>query len=88
MSRSTRRPPVGWPPPTPPSSQSIHEEGLKDTAANRALYEQYRYQVATMDWFYPAGRLGEYRYYNMDQAIGAGLKLAERLVENVAINNV
>lgn len=27
-----------------------------------------------------AGRLGEYRYYNMDQAIGAALALAERLI--------
>ena len=30
------------------------------------------------------GRLAEYRYYNMDQAVGSALKTAERLIEQLA----
>jgi UDP-galactopyranose mutase len=30
------------------------------------------------------GRLAHYRYYNMDQVVGAALKVAEDLLESIA----
>ena len=48
---------------------------------NSALYEQYRalsQQSETKDRVLFGGRLGTYRYYNMDQVIAAALEDAER----------
>lgn len=45
---------------------------------NNAIYKQYQ-EMANRDGITVAGRLGRYRYYNMDQAIGAALRLADEL---------
>ena len=50
-----------------------------ETDANRELYKQY---AARLDGhLIAAGRLGTYRYLNMDQAIGAALVMAEKLIK-------
>ena len=50
-----------------------------DDDANRATYALYA-DLARRDGITAAGRLGQYRYYDMDQAIGAGLRIAEGLL--------
>lgn len=47
-------------------------------ASNRELYERYCRGVPDRVVF--CGRLGEYRYLDMDQAIGRAMKLAERVI--------
>lgn len=46
---------------------------------NRALYARYRELAARERQTVFAGRLGTYRYYNMDQCVGQALALARRL---------
>lgn len=48
-------------------------------AANNALHERYLRRSAQADWLHIGGRLGAYRYWNMDQAIGAAMALVERI---------
>ncbi len=50
-------------------------------AWNQATYERYRALAEADERVLICGRLGEYRYYDMDQAIGRALRLAERLLE-------
>ena len=45
---------------------------------NAALYAKYQTMAAKEPRTVFAGRLGEYRYYDMDQVIAAALRLAER----------
>lgn len=47
-------------------------------AANQALYARYRERADSIPGLVLCGRLGEYRYYDMDQAIGRALTLARR----------
>lgn len=47
---------------------------------NARLYESYRARTAWQQGVLICGRLGEYRYYDMDQAIGRALHLAGRIV--------
>ena len=49
-------------------------------AANRALYERYAERARALPDLLICGRLGEYRYYDMDQAIGRAMALFERKV--------
>ena len=49
--------------------------------ANAKLYEAYRARAETIPNLTICGRLGEYRYYDMDQAIGRAMLLAERLLK-------
>ncbi len=46
---------------------------------NAALYARYRKMADALEntWF--LGRLGDYRYYNMDQAVGRALRLFETI---------
>lgn len=47
---------------------------------NRAKYRLYKEEAAKMiDSVMFAGRLGDYRYYNMDQAIARALKVASKI---------
>lgn len=46
---------------------------------NYALYRQYRELANRLPQVVFCGRLGEYRYYDMDQAIGRAINLAEKL---------
>jgi UDP-galactopyranose mutase len=48
--------------------------------ANARLYEQYRVRANRMTNLIVCGRLGEYRYYDMDQAIGRARVIARRLL--------
>jgi UDP-galactopyranose mutase len=47
-------------------------------AANQHLYRRYRERADALPGLVMCGRLGEYRYYDMDQAIGRALTLAKR----------
>lgn len=47
-------------------------------AKNGALYQQYKALADKEQKVIFGGRLGEYKYYDMDQTIAAALKLAER----------
>ena len=47
---------------------------------NRSLYERYRKFVEEYPGFYLAGRLAEYRYYNIDAIVERALSLADELI--------
>lgn len=49
--------------------------------ANRRLYAKYRDMAETMTDTLICGRLGEYRYLDMDQALARALKWAQQLIE-------
>ena len=42
---------------------------------NRELYGQYQQEVQKLKSVHFAGRLADYKYYNMDQAVGRALSL-------------
>lgn len=46
---------------------------------NAALYRRYRTRAETLPHTLICGRLGEYRYYDMDQAIARGMRLSEKI---------
>jgi UDP-galactopyranose mutase len=52
------------------------------TEANQILYRQYKLLAEQEKNTYFVGRLAQYRYYNMDQAVGAALTLAGRLLHD------
>lgn len=47
---------------------------------DRVLYKRYRERAEALPRLLVCGRLGEYRYYDMDQAIGRAMVLAGRLL--------
>jgi UDP-galactopyranose mutase len=49
-------------------------------AANEALAAQYRDLAAAEKDVIFVGRLAQYRYYNMDQAVAAALKLSSEVL--------
>lgn len=65
--------------PFTPESPTDYEYPFPDDA-NAALYAAYRARADAMPDTLVAGRLGEYRYYDMDQAIGRAMTLAEGLL--------
>jgi len=46
---------------------------------NRKKYDKYRALSAGNDWIIFGGRLGSYRYYDMDDVIDAALRLADEI---------
>ncbi|MEP6684941.1 MAG: UDP-galactopyranose mutase [Parafilimonas sp.] len=52
---------------------------------NKTLYEQYKADAEKLDNVLICGRLGEYRYYDMDQAIGRAMKLTSEIMEKFEI---
>jgi UDP-galactopyranose mutase len=66
--------------PFTPQDPERYEYPFPDDA-NAKLYQQYRARAASCDKLLICGRLGEYRYYDMDQAIGRAMLLAEQLLE-------
>lgn len=48
-------------------------------AENRARYEQYASLASSLPRVHFAGRLGTYKYYNMDQVVAQALTLARKL---------
>jgi UDP-galactopyranose mutase len=47
---------------------------------NALLYKKYKERVQSIPHLLVCGRLGEYRYYDMDQAIGRAMMLGERIL--------
>jgi UDP-galactopyranose mutase len=67
--------------PFTPADPSQYEYPFPDDA-NAALYGRYRRRADALERTLIAGRLGEYRYYDMDQAIARALTLADRLLDD------
>lgn len=65
--------------PFSPENPSEYEYPFPDKT-NAMLYKQYRARANATDRLLVAGRLGEYRYFDMDQAIGRAQALAEKLM--------
>ncbi len=53
--------------------------------ANAARYAQYRQLANSLNDVLICGRLGEYRYFDMDQAIARALTLSRRIIETLVI---
>ncbi|MDA8231387.1 MAG: FAD-dependent oxidoreductase [Magnetospirillum sp.] len=66
--------------PYTPTSPAEYEYPFPD-ARQRALYRRYAERAATLPGVLFCGRLGEYRYYDMDQAIGRAMMLVRRLLQ-------
>jgi len=67
--------------PFTPDSPTEYEYPFPDES-NAALYQRYRKRADALDRVMVCGRLGEYRYYDMDQAIGRAMALADRILNN------
>jgi UDP-galactopyranose mutase len=65
--------------PHSPSEPNEYEYPFPDVA-NRLLYARYRRRARSLERVLVCGRLGEYRYYDMDQAIARAMLLAKRLL--------
>jgi UDP-galactopyranose mutase len=66
-----------------PTDPNDYEYPFPD-AANARLYRQYRDRADATPGLLVCGRLGEYRYYDMDQAIARAQLLAARLLNEHA----
>ena len=62
-----------------PTEPERYEYPFPDDA-NQRLYEEYRKRAAEDSRVLICGRLGEYRYFDMDQAIGRAMVLGKRLL--------
>ena len=49
------------------------------TADSIRLFEQYQQMAFSVKGLYCCGRLGDYKYYNMDQALANALAMAEQI---------
>lgn len=65
--------------PFTPTNPNEFEYPFPDEA-NARLYEKYRRQADSLSNVLICGRLGEYRYYDMDQAIGRAIMLSQRIL--------
>jgi UDP-galactopyranose mutase len=65
--------------PFTPQQPNDYEYPLPDEA-NAKRYQAYRRQAEALTRVVLCGRLGEYRYYDMDQAIARALALGEKLL--------
>lgn len=65
--------------PYTPTDPNCYEYPFPDTA-NARLYVEYKRMAAADEKLTVCGRLGEYRYYDMDQAIAAAMVKAEALL--------
>ncbi|CAN5474837.1 UDP-galactopyranose mutase [soil metagenome] len=66
--------------PFTPESPLEYEYPFPDDA-NAELYRRYRCRANAVQRTLICGRLGEYRYYDMDQAIARALALADQLLD-------
>lgn len=66
--------------PFTPSAPEDFEYPFPDEANSR-LYESYKALAAREPSTLVCGRLGEYKYYDMDQAIGRALMLGQRILD-------
>jgi UDP-galactopyranose mutase len=67
--------------PFSPDNPSEYEYPFPDQS-NATLYAKYRSRADAMPNVLIAGRLGEYRYYDMDQAIGRAMTLSDKLLKD------
>lgn len=51
-------------------------------ASNLKLYKTYMQRAAKIKNFFPGGRLGEFRYYDMEETIKSALNLVDKLHSN------
>lgn len=65
--------------PESPTDPDRYEYPFPDEA-NARLYRRYRARAEAISNLLICGRLGEYRYYDMDQAIARALKLARAML--------
>ncbi len=65
--------------PFTPDAPTEYEYPFPDDE-NSKLYREYRLRADALNGVLVCGRLGEYRYYDMDQAIARALALADRLL--------
>ena len=49
------------------------------TERSRQMHQQYQNALAQVPRLYTAGRLADFRYYNMDEAVERGLDMAEAI---------
>ncbi len=70
--------------PHTPSDPGEYEYPFPD-AASRALYDRYRKRADAIPGLVVCGRLGDYRYYDMDQAIGRALVLVRRYLPDSGV---
>jgi UDP-galactopyranose mutase len=66
--------------PFSPSNPGDYEYPFPDLA-NSNLYRCYRDRARSLAQLLVCGRLGEYRYYDMDQAIARARLLGSRILE-------
>jgi len=64
-----------------PKDPNHYEYPFPDDS-NISLYKKYRERASKIDNLLICGRLGEYRYYDMDQAIARAMVLVDRILSN------
>jgi UDP-galactopyranose mutase len=57
-------------------------------AENEALFRRYEALAAAETGVTFVGRLAQYRYYNMDQCVGAALTAASRILERLGVDTI
>jgi UDP-galactopyranose mutase len=67
--------------PFTPENPTDYEYPFPDDRNGR-LYQDYRRRADSLEGVLICGRLGEYKYFDMDQAIGRAMALAERMTSN------
>lgn len=67
--------------PISPTEPDHYEYPFPDET-NARLYQCYRNRADAISGLLICGRLGEYRYYDMDQAIGRAMMLARKILES------
>lgn len=70
--------------PFTPDSSNEYEYPFPDKL-NKSLYEKYKAEADTLENVLICGRLGEYRYYDMDQAIGRAMNFATDIMKKYNI---
>ena len=63
-----------------PSDPNMYEYPFPDDK-NGQLYNTYKDRADQINGLLVCGRLGEYRYYDMDQAIARALQIAQRIID-------
>jgi UDP-galactopyranose mutase len=70
--------------PFTPSHADRYEYPFPDQR-NQTLYEAYRSRASALDRVMICGRLGEYRYFDMDQAIGRALRTSRKILRSLPV---
>lgn len=70
--------------PFTPTDSNQYEYPFPDKI-NKELYQKYKSEADSLTDTLICGRLGEYRYYDMDQAIGRAMSLGSKIMEKFGI---